>query len=88
MMELHSNIIKLGSGGQIVLTYLTNISKYILKTKQTADSWQRAKIVILFKKGGPKDTKNYRPVSAAKYSQDSCKLDSKEHWMKTSQESK
>ena len=44
-----SDIIKLeGEGG---LTYLTNISTNILKTKPIPDSWHEAKIVILFKKG-------------------------------------
>ena len=52
-----------GGGGPIVLTYLTNIFNTILKTKQIPDSWHEAKIVILFKKGDPKDIKNYRPVS-------------------------
>ena len=31
--------------------------KYILEAKQTPDSWYKAKIVILFKKG---DNTNYR----------------------------
>ena len=61
-----SDIIKLG--GPIVLTYLTNIFNNILKTKQIPDSWYEAKIVILFKKGGPKDIKNYRPISLLSYS--------------------
>ena len=52
-----SDIIKLG--GPIVLTYLTNVFNNILKTKQIPDSWHEAKIVILFKKGDPKDIKNY-----------------------------
>ena len=56
-----SDIIKLG--GPIVLTYLTNIFNNILKTKQIPDSWHEAKVVILFKKGDPKDIKNYRPIS-------------------------
>ena len=56
-----SHIIKLG--GPTVLTYLTNIFNNILKTKQIPDSWHEAKIVILFKKGDPKDIKNYRPIS-------------------------
>ena len=52
-----------GGGGQIVLIYLTNIFNNILKTKQIPGSWHEAKIVILFKKGNPKDTKNYRSIS-------------------------
>ena len=56
-----SDIIKLG--GPIVLAYLTNIFNNTLKTKQIPDSWHEAKIVILFKKGDPKDIKNYRPIS-------------------------
>ena len=56
-----SDIIKLG--GPVVLTYLTNIFNNILKTKQIPDSWHEAKIAILFKKGDPKDIKNYRPTS-------------------------
>ena len=61
-----SDIIKLG--GPIVLTYLTNIFSNILKTKQIPDSWHEAKIVILFKKGDPKDIKNYRPISLLSHS--------------------
>ena len=56
-----SDIIKLG--GPMVLTYLTNIFNNILRTKQIPDSWHEGKIVILFKKGDPKDIKNYRPIS-------------------------
>ena len=61
-----SDIIKLG--GPIVLTYLTNIFNNVLKTKQIPDSWHEAKIVILFKKGDPKDIKNYRPISLLSHS--------------------
>ena len=61
-----SDIIKLG--GSMVLTYLTNIFNNILKTKQIPDSWHEAKIVILFKKGDPKDIKNYRPISLLSHS--------------------
>ena len=61
-----SDIIKLG--GPIVLTYLINIFNNILKTKQSPDSWHEAKIVILFKKGDPKDIKNYRPISLVSHS--------------------
>ena len=50
------------------LTYLTNIFNNILKTKQIPDSWHEAKIVILFKKGDPKDIKNYRPISLLSHS--------------------
>ena len=60
------HIIKLG--GPIVLTYLTNIFNNIKKTKQIPDSWHEAKIVILFKKGDPKDIKNYRPISLLSHS--------------------
>ena len=51
-------------GGPIVLTYLTNIFNNILKTKQIPDSWHEAKIAILFRKGDPKDIKNYRPITS------------------------
>ena len=61
-----SDIIKLGV--PIVLTYLTNIFNNILKTKQIPDSWHEAKIVILFKKGDPKNIKNYRPISLLSHS--------------------
>ena len=53
-------------GGPIVLTYLTNIFNNILKTKQIPDSWHEAN--ILFKKGDPKDIKNYRPISLLSHS--------------------
>ena len=85
-----SDIIKLG--GPVVLTYLTNIFNNILRTKQIPDSWHEAKIVILFKKGDPKDIKNYRPIlschTVTKYLQGSCKLELKELWTKTNQEKK
>ena len=61
-----SDIIKLG--GPMVLTYLTNIFNNILKTKQIPDSWHEAKIVILFKKGDPKDIKSYRPICLLSHS--------------------
>ena len=61
-----SDIIKLR--GPFVLTYLTNIFNNILKTKQIPDSWHEAKIVILFKKGDPKDIKNYMPISLLSHS--------------------
>ena len=61
-----NDILKLG--GPIVLTYLTNIFNNILKTKQIPDSWHEAKIVILSKKGDPKDIKNYRPISLLSHS--------------------
>ena len=61
-----SDIIKLG--GPMVLTYLTNIFNNILRTKQIPDSWHEAIIVILFKKGDPKDIKNYRPISLLSHS--------------------
>ena len=54
--------------GPVVLTYLTNIFNNILKTKQIPDSWHEAKIVILFKKGDPKDIKNYGPISLLSHS--------------------
>ena len=62
--------IKPGGGGQIFLTYLTNIFSNKLKTKQIPDSRHEAKIVpvILFKNGHPKDIKNYRPISLLSHS--------------------
>ena len=67
MEGITSDIIKLGQvggcgGGGSVLTYPTNISNNTLKTKQTPDSCDEAKRVILFKKGDPKGIKNYRPI--------------------------
>ena len=62
MDGITSDIVKLG--GPIVLTYLTNTFNNILKTKQIPDSWHEAKTVILFKKGDPKDIKNYRPIKS------------------------
>ena len=76
MDGITSDIIKLegggeggkGGGGQIVLTYLVNIFINILKTRQIPESWHEAKIVILFKKGGPKGGKDYRPISPLSHS--------------------
>ena len=61
MDGIASDIIELG--GQIILTYLTSIFNNLQKTKQIPDCWHEAKVVILFKKGDPKDIKNYKPVS-------------------------
>ena len=61
-----SDIIKLGV--QIVLTYLTSIFNNIFDIKQIPDCWHEAKIVNLFKKGDPKDIKNYRPISLPSHS--------------------
>ena len=60
-----------GVGGQIVLTYLTNIFSNILQTKQIPDTWHEAEIVILFRKGDPKDIKNCRPINLLSHS---CKI--------------
>ena len=57
-----------GIASDIKLTYLINIFNNILKTKQIPDSWHEAKIVILFKKGGLKDIKNYRSISLLSHS--------------------
>ena len=46
----------------------TQIFNDILKTKEIPDSWHEAKILILFKKGDSKDTKNYRPISLLSHS--------------------
>ena len=95
MDEISNDIIKLGGGvrgeegGQIVLVYITNIFNNMLKKKQIADSWHEAKIVILFKKGDPKDIKNYRPISLLSHSFTRLlETRIKEFWMKTSQKSK
>ena len=85
MDGITSSNIKIGGGGggeQIVFIYPTNIFNINkLKTRQIPDSWNEAKLVILFKKGDPKDIKNYRPISflshATKYLQNSYKLESK-----------
>ena len=71
MDGITSDIIKLGAergGGGVVLTYLTNIFNNILKTNQIPDSWHEAKIAILFKKGDPKDIKNYRSTGLLSHS--------------------
>ena len=68
MDGITSDIIKLAGPLNFVLTYLTNIFNNILKTKQIPDSWHEAKIVILLKKGDPKDIKNYRPISLLSHS--------------------
>ena len=51
MDGITSDTIRLG--GQIVLTYSTNIINNILKTKQIHYSWHEAKMVTLLKKGSP-----------------------------------
>ena len=65
---MESQVILLNLREPVVLTYLTKIFNNILKTKQISDSWHEAKIVILFKKGDPKDIKNYRPISLLSHS--------------------
>ena len=76
-MEKHSRNISSSSSSsssiitsniKLVLTYLTNIFNNRRKAKQIPDSWHEAKIVILFKKGDPKDIKNYRPISLQSHS--------------------
>ena len=65
MDGITSDIIKLGGGdggGGGFLSHPT-IFNNISKTRQIPDSWHEAKIVFLFKKGDPKDIKNYRPIS-------------------------
>ena len=66
MGGITSDIIKLGR--PIVLIHLTSIFNNIIKTKQIPDSWHEAKIAIQFKKGDPKDIKNYRPISLLSHS--------------------
>ena len=74
-----------GGGGGTNCPELPNKHfQYILKPKQIPDSWHEGKLVILFRKGDPKDTINYRPLSLLSHSYKICiRL-----WMKTSQESK
>ena len=56
-----SDILKLG--GSELTKYLTRAFNEILRSKEIPDTWQEAKIIILFKKGDPKEIKNYRPIS-------------------------
>ena len=66
MDGITSDIIKVL--GKSVHSYLTSIFNYTLKTKQISDSWHEAIIVILFKKGDPKDIINYRPINLLSHS--------------------
>ena len=66
MDGITSDIIKLGQ--PVALIYLTNIFNNILKAKQIPVSCHEAKVIILFKKGDPRDIKNYRPISLLSHS--------------------
>ena len=59
MDGITSDIIKLGGPNKHLQQH---------KTKQILDSWHEAKIVILVKKGHPKDVKIYSPVSLLSHS--------------------
>jgi len=50
-------------GGTPVTEFLTKIFNKIMTTKQIPKEWKEAKMIIIFKKGDPKDIKNYRPIS-------------------------
>ena len=86
------NNIKLGRPS--VLTYLKNISNNILMTNQISDSWHETKIVILFKKGDPKDIKNCWPISLLSHNHKTyfykilANDNRKKHRMKTNRENK
>ena len=56
------------SGRERGLVFAQPSTHPILRTKQIPNSWHEAKIVILFKKGDPKDIKNYRPISLLSHS--------------------
>ena len=55
-------------GGEPVLKYLTKTFNEILTTTQIPPSWDEAKVIIIYKKGDPGDTKNYRPISLLSHS--------------------
>ena len=73
-MDKITNDIKLGWGGgggggdKLHSLILTVIFNNISKTKQIPDSWHEANIVIVFRKGDPKDINNYRPISLLSHS--------------------
>ena len=58
----------LNLGGPEVITYMTKVYNDILRNKEIPNCWKEAKIIILYKKGDPKDIKNYRPISLLSHS--------------------
>ena len=92
MDGITSDIVQLrgrgGGGGANSPHNLTNIFNNILKTKRIPDSWRDAKIVILFKKGDPKNIKSYGPISLLSHSYKIFTRLSQTRIERTSQESK
>ncbi|GFS08192.1 endonuclease-reverse transcriptase [Elysia marginata] len=64
--EITSDIIRIG--GAPAISYLTKALNQILTLKEIPPSWKEAKIIILYKKGGPGDIANYRPISLLSHS--------------------
>ncbi|CAH2103521.1 unnamed protein product [Euphydryas editha] len=50
-------------GHQLLVTPLVKLFNLILTTISTPHQWSESNIILLYKKGNPKDISNYRPIS-------------------------
>ncbi|GFO32255.1 endonuclease-reverse transcriptase [Plakobranchus ocellatus] len=64
--DITSDILLLGD--EPVLKYLTSYFNEILKSRKIPACWEKAKIIIIYKKGDSGDIKNYRPISLFSHS--------------------
>lgn len=50
--------------GRTILTpIITNLFNIIIKEQSVPEQWTKSNIILLYKKGDPKDIENYRPIS-------------------------
>lgn len=53
----------LKAGGALLTHPLTHLFNKVLNTGQVPVQWKRSEIILLYKKGDPRDISNYRPIS-------------------------
>ena len=58
---LPSDAVKLGA--PILLHHLTKLFNMVLDSEKVPEQWCTSDIILLYKKGNPKDIGNYRPIS-------------------------
>lgn len=59
--KIANEALKLGS--HILVNYLTKLFNLILQQEQIPKHWCSSNIILLYKKGNPRDINNYRPIS-------------------------